>query len=141
VDATSNQRATTVIGDCALAALHLGRAWAQTYRRDPDPKAALDEVVLALQSAGRSIVSPKDKAATLGKMIAGLRSKREKWTVEIGTISQLVERLAALWKAQPRHGVDDPNDVKDVSAALAEAAVQEGLTIVHWFRSGFVRQV
>lgn len=139
VDEAATERAATVMSPDSLATSHLRRAWSHTYRRTAEPKQALDEVILAIESAARSVVSPNDKAATLGKMISALRDKPDKWSAEVGTIEQLAERLSALWKAQPRHGVDDPNEIKHVSPAFAEAAVHEGLTLVHWFRTGFVR--
>lgn len=138
VDAASQHRAEVVLSPETLAAQHLRRAWGYLYQRESAPGHALDEAIAALESAGRRVVIPTNRDATLGLMISALRDKPEKWTVAAGTVEAFRERLAMLWTRQPRHGVVETNDVKDVSPQLAEAAVHEAITLVHWFTSGLI---
>lgn len=140
VDETVTARAVSVESATSLAAGHLRKAWAHLYQHQPDVGQALDEAILALESAGRSIITPTDGAATLGKMIAAIEAKPGKWECEVGDVSAVAARLRAMWSRQPRHGVDDPNDVRAVTPELAEAAVHDALTLVHWFQTGLFRR-
>lgn len=140
VDEASARRAEYVMGADAIAVAHLRRAWQLMYQRNPEPGQALNEAVLALESSGRSIITPTDREATLGKMITALRDKPEKWSVAVGTTEQVCDRLSAIWSRQPRHGGDEENPVAPATPELAEAAVHEAVTLVHWFRSGLFQR-
>ena len=141
VDDATRERAHTVLSEDSIAIRHMRRSWAAIYRRESDPTSAVNEAVLAIEAAGRSVVSPNDTKATLGKMITALRDKPEKWEVQLGSVPQLAERLSSIWTRQPRHGVDDANDVVEVTPELAEAVAHDALTLVHWFRSGLIRRL
>lgn len=139
VNAVATERLTT-LDPQALATGHLRTAWSHLYKLEPDPRQALDEAIAALESAMKATVTPNDGGTTLGKMIAALRHAPHKWRTPLGDIDLLVARLRSMWSIQPRHGVDDPNDVKVVTPEAAEASVHEAITIVHWFQAGLVRR-
>lgn len=141
VDETVAARADSVASARSIASQHLRRAWEYLHRRNPDYPQALDEAVFALEAAARPVVSPQNRKATLGTMIRNLRDAPQNWTNEIGTIDSLADRLAAIWTRQPRHGTDDPIEIKMVTPEFATAAVHEALTIVRWLMSGAVRRV
>lgn len=138
VDATIAARAETTTSATTIASQHLRRAWASLYRREPDYGRALDEANAALEAAARPVVSPRNRRSTLGTIIRDLKAAPQKWTCELGTVDELAGRLDDLWSWH-RHGTDDPNEVKTITHGLAEAAVHEALTLVHWFMSGAIR--
>lgn len=53
---------------------HLSAAWNHAYGRNPDPRSAYREAVMAVEAASIPIVSPNNAKATLGTVIGDLRS-------------------------------------------------------------------
>ncbi len=147
----------TVSREAAMAAAHgksgeyLRDAWAPAYGVRPDPSAAYSQSVKAVEVAAHRLVSPKDKLATLGKMVAELKSNATKYVVilvgngEIATkgdtdavtIARLMAQL--LWTRQhDRHGNFDESKPISVSQVEAEAAVHLAALLVQWFETGVI---
>ena len=147
----------TVSREAAMAAAHgksgeyLRDAWAPAYGVRPDPSAAYSQSVKAVEVAAHRLVSPKDKLATLGKMVAELKSNATKYVVillgngdfatrgdtDAVTIARLMAQL--LWTGQhDRHGNFDTSKPTSVSQKEAEAAVHLAALLVQWFESGVI---
>lgn len=101
-----------------------------------------------VEAAAKPIVLPNDRGATLGKMIAAMKAKPEKWTAVLdgngrgSGIDHVISMCGGIWTSQlDRHGTDDETVCLDVSLGEAEAALHLAVTLVHWFRSGAVRRV
>lgn len=125
------------------ASSHLRTAWAEAYGRNPDPGKAYDEAVKAIEAAAEPVITPKDKLATLGKMIRAIKDAPAKWSVVFDGADDkqmlaIAELADMIWTAQPRHGTNDPNRARKVDQPEAEAAVQLAVMLVQWFRSGAV---
>ena len=122
------------------AAEHLRAAWSNCFRRDPDPNDAYGEAVKAIEVAGKPVVTPDDALATLGKMIAAIRVKPDKWETDSeldGSIPTILSMMDMVWKGQLRHG--DESAPLQVSQEAAEMTVQTAVLLVSWFRSGRIR--
>lgn len=147
VDETTTKAAQAEMQQKGNAASHLRHAWTHVYGRSPDPSSAYREAVRAVEAAAKPIISPKDKQATLGKMISSLRDKPSKWSFVLehdGNLDEcnpVVTMLQTLWRSQhDRHGTDDANSQPHVNPNEAEAAVHLAITLVHWFRTGVITQ-
>ena len=122
------------------AAEHLRLAWSKAFARKPDPNGACDDAVKAIESAAKPVVSPKNSKATLGTMIADMRSKPSKWTTDSeaeGDVDKVIAMMEMVWKGHFRHG-DDAKPIR-VTPKGAEMIVQQAALLVHWFRSGRIR--
>jgi hypothetical protein len=133
------------VGEQAMAAKdraaeHLRAAWSKAYGRDPDANGAYEHAVKAVEAAGKPIVSPKNKATTLGTMIADMRNKPAKWTTSVDHnegVQKIIGMMELLWRGHYRHG-DETKPITHDQAA-AEMAVQLAVVLVQWFRGGAVR--
>lgn len=130
---------------------HLSDAWAAAYGVRPDPSAAYSQSVKAVEVAAHRVVSPNDNRATLGKMVAELKSNAVKYAVILAgngdfatkgdtdaiTIARLMAQL--LWTGQhDRHGNFDASKPISVSQREAEAAVHLAALLVQWFETGVI---
>ena len=148
VDETVVSVAKAEMAEQSNAAAHLHRAWHRIYGRSPDPGGAYREAIRAVEAAVKPVIGPNDSVFTLGKGIASMKDKPEKWKAILdGTgdgagMGHVIGMCQALWTSQlDRHGTDDESVPLDVSAEEAEAAVVLAVTLVHWFRSGAVQAV
>lgn len=125
------------------AGAHLSEAWAQLLGVHPDPSAAYQSAVAAVEVAAKPVVSPNNSSATLGTMRgqlrADVRDDPNSWTFELGGNVQLViDMMSALWENQLRHG-DEAAPMSETQEQ-ADAAVHLALTLVRWFTTGAVRR-
>lgn len=65
------------------AAEHLRDAWEAIQTREPDPSKAQIEAIKACEAALAPVVIPDDQLPTLGKIIAAIRAKPERWTTPL----------------------------------------------------------
>lgn len=123
------------------AAEHLRSSWEAAYGRNPGPAAAYGDGVKAVESAAIPVISPTNKGATLGTMIADLKNKPAKWQFALSDkngahdIEPVIALMERLWQGQVRHGA---NPTPKVTAEEGEAALHAAVTLVHWFTSGAV---
>ncbi len=123
------------------AAAHIAAAWNAAWRREPSPSDAYSAAVKALESVLAPIVTPNDPRPTLGKMIAAMRDKPEKWATRfrgVETVGALTEIVDEVWRAQYRHGggQGDPNTLDE-----ARDAVSLAVTLTAMCRRGFLRSL
>jgi len=119
-------------------AIHLSRAWSALYGSSPNYAESYGQSIKAVEAAIIPIVIPNDPVPTLGKVIAALNDKPEKWQFPIssgagvGGVRDVVGMMKLLWGSQPgRHGVPDvPPPV--TSEEEADAALHLAVTLVHW---------
>lgn len=122
----------------------LSKAWHAAYGVSPKPEFAYTNAVLAVEAAAIPVVTPSDRAATLGKVFAVMRDQGG-WGLEINkqhadypTSAVVLGMVQMLWAGQGRHaGQPDwtPN-----SQSEAEAAVMLAVPLVQWFTSGALRR-
>jgi hypothetical protein len=121
---------------------HLREAWTQLLGSQPDPSAAYQAAVQAVEVAAKPVVSPKSATATLGTMRGQLRADQRdhpgRWTFELGDFQVVLDMISALWESQLRHG-DESAPVSETQAQ-ADAAVFMALTLVRWFTTGAVQR-
>jgi hypothetical protein len=125
------------------AGQHLNEAWTQLLGTHPDPSAAYQAAVAAVEVAAKPVISPNDQAATLGTMRgqlrADVRDHPSRWTFELGDDAELVvSMITALWENQLRHG-DEAAPLRETQEQ-ADAAVNLAITLVRWFTTGAVRR-
>jgi hypothetical protein len=140
-DTTSLQRRVNP----EATAAHLKSAWAAAYGRHPSPTRAYGEAIKAVESAMIPVVLPRDRMATLGKVIGHLSENSSRWQLAINTpearpadIGSLLAMLRLLWQGQTdRHG--GTTQATPIAAPAAEAAVHLALTLVHWTESGILQ--
>ena len=107
-------------------ATHLREAWAAAWRReDPSAVESFDSAVKAIETILRPIVIPNDPMPTLGKIIAALRAKPEKWDTRFRhtpTVEALTAMLDEVWKTQVRHGKSDylENTLEEAQDAVTD---------------------
>lgn len=74
--------AEAAAGGTGSAPRHLRRAWSLAFGREPEPTAACDEAVRAIEAVATAVVTPNDQLPTLGKMIAAMRDAPHKWSTD-----------------------------------------------------------
>jgi hypothetical protein len=116
---------------------HLREARTQLLGVHPDPSAAYQSAVNAVEVAAKPVVSPNNQSTTLGTIVRDMRAKPDKWEFELGGIQVVIDTIGALWEAQLRHG-DEAAPVSETQEE-ADAAVHLAITLVRWFTSGAVR--
>jgi hypothetical protein len=141
------QRRTTPEATDAVQALsrnspnlaqHMTNAWNYAFGRNPDPRSAYREAILAVEAAAIPIIVPNNAKATLGSVIGEMRAAPQKWQLVLSRSStqqpvpiEVIASMAELlWVNQTdRHGpVQQP-----VIQEQAEMAVHLALTLVQAF--------
>lgn len=140
VDPIAQSAATAEMRADGNAAMHLRSAWASAYGRNPNPTVAYSEAVKAIEAAAKPTISPRDAAATLGKMNRSIRDGPTKWTVALGEIATIETLMSTVWDNQrDRHGTDTDAS-RDITQAEAEVAVHFAILLVHLFRTGTISE-
>ena len=122
------------------AASHLRTAWSKCFGRKPQTNEACMEAVKAIEIAAKSVVTPDDGKATLGKMCSAIRAKPGKWETDSdfdSGVETILSMMDMVWKGHLRHG--DESVPSEVSQEAAEITVQTAVLLVSWFRSGRIR--
>jgi hypothetical protein len=148
MDESVQEALNRTIDKSERAGEHLRKALVAVYGQKPDASAGYRESVRAVEVASIAVISPNDKRATLGTVIAALKAdvngaKKIKLTlgkdtkVEPGDVLRAMNEL--LWTNQlDRHGTTDESVPLSVSLPQAEAAFHLACTLVHWFTTGRV---
>ncbi|MDU6662567.1 MAG: hypothetical protein E6474_09730 [Actinomyces sp.] len=130
------------------AAHLLESAWAKQFSRDRDPAGAWDDATAAVEALLRPIVSPRDEAATIGKMIQAIQDAPHAWYcripdrdwhgVPVGGVAFFVNALCNLMYRPDRHGT--ANRSSEVTVEQSGMVVLQAVTVVGWLRQdGFGR--
>lgn len=125
----------------ASAAGHLREAWAATHSRNRNPTQAHAEMVKAVESASRPVVTPKDDKATLGKIIGQMTSQAALFsTVGASDADDGIAAVAAMmqmvWRQQTdRHGA---NPTIPATQARVEFLLPVTAALVHAFSTGAI---
>ena len=118
---------------------HLQLSWEAAWRRNnPSASEAYDSAVKAIESILAPIVTPADPSPSLGKLIAALRDKPDKWNTRFRgaeTVSALSAMLGELWKTNSRHAGTQPNNLEQAQDAVTIAVAVVGLV-----RRGFLER-
>lgn len=133
--------AEAALSGTGSASRHLRRAWSLAFGREPEPTAACDEAVRAIEAVATAVVAPNDPLPTLGKMIAAMRDAAHKWTTDSNAtddISAVVAMLELVWMGYRRHG--DPRQPAEATVQAAQMLTQTATLLVHWFQSGHIRR-
>jgi hypothetical protein len=148
VDETVQRSADEVIGRGGRPGKLLAEAWQYAFSMQRNPSAAYRCAVRAVEVAAAPVLTPKDPAPSLGKMITALRDGMPKWrfafTVDSAVEPKgvLLQMMQLLWTNDyARHINVDPNVPLNVSQEEAESAVVLALTLINWFASGAVAPV
>jgi hypothetical protein len=122
----------------ATAHRHLRTAWGALMGRHPNPRQVYDEAVKAVEVVAAPIVTPNDRIATLGKVIAALRDKPGKWSFALseGDACKVADMCEMLWKSQERHGREGARSATEDEAG---AAFDLALVLVRFFALGRLR--
>ncbi len=122
---------------------HLRDAWQKAWGRNPDASGAYREAVRAVEAAHAPIVLPRDSSATLGKMIAALRDKPDKFAARLSgpgsveSVASVRAMFELLWTSQlDRHGTADEAIPLTVTLEQAQDAVALATTLVHLAQQG-----
>lgn len=127
------------------AGKRLAAAWETVFGVDPDPSKGYSLAVKAVEDAAIPVVCPKDRTATLGKVIAIVnqgtwRPPHLREDSASPTHDVLVGMMRTLWVGQhDRHGGPSTVSVPAVTQAEAESAVLLAVTLVGWFETGKVQ--
>lgn len=146
VDDTVARAVRATISDAkGDASHHLRKAWDAAYGFHPDPTLAYSEAVKAVEAITIPAVLPRDRDATLGKVLGELKNTRARWTVAIDDRNgqsadgeAVIALIALLWHGQrDRHA--GPS-TKLATLEVAQMAVHSAATLVQWFTAGAVRK-
>ncbi|MFF3068897.1 hypothetical protein [Kitasatospora sp. NPDC057936] len=141
-DAVDLAQASAAAATAGSASEHLRAAWRAVYGRGPDPSYAYSQAIKAVEAAAHAVLEPNNTKATLGTMIAALRTAPQKVTLAIeqnvhGDSVPVLGMLQLLWQGQTsRHGGQAPTRPETQEAA--EMAVHLAATLVQWFTAGAV---
>lgn len=125
-----------------IAGRHLLKAWTEARSLTPDTSAVMTEGIRAVEAAAGSVLTPKDRKPSLGKIVGALRDQPE-WTLVLATrddghpdhrliLIGMLETLA--FAEQHRHSGKDPSETECLTH------VQLASTLVAWFSAGSVVQ-
>src|SRR5207302_62078 len=132
----------------AAALLH--NAWSKAFGLHPDPTAAYDEAIRAVEAAYCSAILPKASLPTLGMVTKAVKDDPSKlrhvWPAsdEDGrSAAEVTRSLMELLQRQQgwRHGSEgskDPKATKTPTAEQARAAVILALLLLSWKATGAV---
>ena len=148
VDGTVQQAADAIIGKGERYGKLLAEAWQHAFSMQRNPSSAYRCVVRAVEVAAAPVLTPKDPAPSLGKMITAFRDGGKKWRFAFTVDSQvdpkgvLLQMMQLLWTNDyARHINVDPSVPLNVSQEEAESAVILALTLINWFVSGAVSPI
>lgn len=148
VDETVQRSADEVISKGERSGKLLAEAWQYAFSMQRNPSSAYRCAVRAVEVAAAPVLTPKDPAPSLGKMITAFRDGMSKWqfafTVDSAVEPKgvLLQMMQLLWTNDyARHINVDPNVPLNVSQEEAESAVVLALTLINWFASGAVARV
>jgi hypothetical protein len=134
----------SVLSSADRSSALLRSAWSGAFGLKASPSHAYYDAVRAVEVYSCPLISPLDKAGTLGKDINVLRNKPEAWTFALAgsnrtsAVEHLVSAMQLLWHSQTdRHGYAD---YQDVSEREAQAAVLLSSTIVGWLAQGALQR-
>ena len=113
---------------------------------------AWGRAIKAIETLLKSIVSPSDNKATLGKMIGALRQSPDKWKCKLPDreyksngetnvkpgIEVFIDVLVTIGYQPDQHGSDQPQDVDE---ATARSVLFLATTVVGWLRDGTPRTI
>ncbi|WP_157104417.1 hypothetical protein [Nocardia kruczakiae] len=129
------------------AGKRLASAWEAAFGVNPDPESAYSRAVKAVEDAAIPVVSPKNKSATLGTVIAEIRNGGKfklphlREHADAQTHDVLLSMLQMLWTGQhDRHGGPSAVAVPNVTQEEAETAVVLAVSLVGWFATGKVQK-
>ncbi|PPI94511.1 hypothetical protein [Nocardia nova] len=129
------------------AGKRLASAWEAAFGVNPNPETAYSRAVKAVEDAAIPVVSPKNKAATLGTVISEIRSGGKfklphlREHPDAKTHDVLLSMLQMLWTGQhDRHGGPSSVSVPNVTQEEAETAVVLAVSLVGWFATGKVQK-
>lgn len=121
----------------------LSEAWHAAFGINPDPERAYAKAIKAVEAAAIPVVSPKNKGASLGTVVAQMRDQGN-WKLDLTrehathTTQQVVLGMAqALWTGQNDRHAGQPGYTPSTPAE-AEAAVMLAVPLVQWFSSGAI---
>lgn len=148
VDETVQRSADEIIRKGDRHGRLLAEAWQHAFSMQRNPSSAYRCAVRAVEVAAAPVLTPKDPAPSLGKMITALRDGMAKWrfafTVDsaVDPKGVLLQMMQLLWTNDyARHINVDPNVPLNVSQEEAESAVVLALTLINWFASGAIARV
>ena len=135
-----------VVARGTRAGEHIAQAWHHAYGRNPNPSAAYREAVRAIEAAAVPVLTPKDSAATLGKIIGDLKANPTRFlTVFVAEVGRVVpvdvirSLMELVWTNQfDRHGTADESTPIHVSLEQARAALHAAVTLVEWLQAGVI---
>ena len=143
VDETLQVLGESTIATDSRPAHHLRSAWHRAWGRNPDASGAYRESVRAVEAAYAPIILPRDQTATLGKMIAALRDKPDKFAVRLSgpgsveSVASVRAMFELLWTSQlDRHGTANEEVPLTVTLEQAQDAVALATTLVHLAQQG-----
>ncbi|QLD10808.1 hypothetical protein [Microbacterium oleivorans] len=122
------------------AGLYLSSAWTEAYGLEPDTSKVMTESIRAVEAAAGPRVLPEDKRATLGKIVASLKSRTD-WHLVLdrrdddhpdhhAVVVGMIETLA--FAQRDRHAGAPPTVLQ------AQGHVQVAANLVNWFSTGVV---
>ena len=128
----------------ASAAEHLKLAWAATHSRERNPALAHSEMIRAVESAARPVLTPNDLRATLGTLVGQLTSQSSLYTTAGASVANdgvaaLASMMRMLWQQQTdRHGA---NPTITATQERVEFLLPMAAAVVHAFSTGAVHTV
>lgn len=145
VDPTSQALYDLATAEATSATGHLRRGWRELYGRDPDPGAAVDAAIKAVEAAAQPVVSPNDSKTTLGRIIGTLAANSGNWRITTfgngrdghSALQVVVDMANLVWTSQAeRHG--SANTVDPMTVADARLALHTAVTLVQAFSDGSI---
>ena len=127
----------------ASASQHLRNAWTETHSRERNPTHAHAEMIRAVESAARPVVTPNDPRATLGTLIGQLDNQGSLYTTAGASpandgVAGTVAMMRLLWQQQTdRHGA---NPTVPATQERVEFLLPIAAALVHAFSTGTVRR-
>ncbi len=123
------------------AAEHLREAWSATLGRNSNPTQAHAEMVRAVESASRPVVTPNNGEATLGTIIGQMTSQAALYSTHGASekndgIGAVVAMMRMVWQQQTdRHGA---NPTIPATQRRVEFLLPVTAALVHAFSTGAV---
>lgn len=122
---------------------HLAAAWAATYSKNRNPTHAHGEMIRAVESAARPVVTPKNHKATLGTLIGQLKAQGSLYKTTGSSaandgVAATLAMMEVLWQQQTdRHGA---NPTTPATQGRVEFLMPIAAALVHAFDTGAVHR-
>lgn len=140
------EAADSVMDRAPHAGRHLAKAWESLYGLAPDASVAYSSAIKAIEDAAVPVVCPSNPRATLGTVIAQMKSQKG-WALpmhrptEDPPVSTIIRMMEIVWRGQHDRHAGQNETSAPMGTQDATIAVSMAVTLVNLFHSKAIQRL